>query len=183
MQEFLEYEYSVEHSKKDKRLRRKKTLLMIGYILYCTVGISLAAFSKIQVLVAPLIALVPVTCWMISFFTWRYVCPEYKYRTVSGQLEFYTIYGNKTTKKIFEMHIADAEEIAPYTENTAADIEKLKPDNTYFGVSDLTSPDAYYMLFTDEDSRRCVYYFEATSKSLKILSFYNKKTVVTKVRY
>ncbi len=183
MQEFLEYEYSVEHSKKDKRLRRKKTLLMIGYILYCTVGISLAAFSNFGVLVAPLITFVPVSCWIISFFTWRYTCPEYKYRTISGQLEFYTIYGGKTTKKIFEAHIADADEIAPYGERAAAGIEKWKPEHSYFGVSDLTSPDAYYMLFTDEDGRRCVYYFEATEKALKILSFYNKKTVVTKVRY
>ncbi len=183
MHEFLEYEYSVEHSKKDKRLRRKKLLLMAGYILYCMVGISLAAFSNFGVLVAPLIALVPVTCWIISFFTWRYVCPEYKYRTISGAITFEIIYGNKTTKKMFETRIAEADEIAPYSERAAASIEKWKPDNTYFGVSDLTSPDVYYMLFTDEDGKRCVYYFEATEKALKILSFYNKKTVVTKVRY
>ncbi len=180
MQEFLEYEYSVEHSKKDKRLHHKKLLLLLLYIAYCVAGLTCAV---IWVFFAPLFALIPVTCWVIVFFTWRYACPEYKYKTLSGQLEFYIIYGGKTTKKLFETRIADANEIAPYNENAAADIEKWKPEHSYVGVSSLASPDAYYMLFTDENGKRCVYYFEATDKALKILSFYNKKTVVTKVRY
>ena len=65
----------------------------------------------------------------------------------------------------------------------ADDIEKYAPQVTYYGVSAFDSPDAYYMLFTDESGNRCVYYFEATERALKVLRFYNSKTVVTKVRY
>ena len=183
MNEFNTYEYSVEHSKKDKKLRLKRTLLIIVYTVYCLALFIAVAFSKAGVLAAPLMALVPVTCWMIVFFTWRYVKPEYQYSMTSGKLTFSILFGGKSKKKQFETKIAAAEAIAPYTEEAKFDIEKYAPQVTYYGVSALDSPDAYYMLFTDESGNRCVYYFEATERALQILRFYNSKTVVTKVRY
>ena len=183
MNEFNTYEYSVEHSKKDKKLRLKRTLLIIGYVVYCVALISVVAFIPVGVLVAPLMAFVPVTCWIIYHFTWRYVKPEYQYSMTSGTLTFSILFGGKSKKKQFETKIAAAEAIAPYTEDAKLDIEKYAPQVTYYGVSAFDSPDAYYMLFTDESGNRCVYYFEATERALKVLRFYNSKTVVTKVRY
>ena len=183
MEEFNTYEYSVEHSKKDKKLKLKKTLLLIFYTVYCITGLTFAAVAPVGALVATFIALVPVSCWIISFFTWRYVKPEYVYSMTSGVLTFTILYGNRTKKKIFETKIASAETVAPYTEKSKHDIEKYAPKNEYFGVSSLTSPDAYYMLFQNDKGENCVYYFEATARALKILRFYNQKTEVTAVRF
>ena len=183
MNEFNTYEYSVEHYKKDPKLRLKKTLLVIFYVVYCFALIFVVAFAKAGVLAAPLMALIPVTCWIIAFFTWRYAKPEYEYSMTSGVLTFSVIYGNRTRKKKFDTRIAQADTIAPYSVSAKSDIEKYAPQTTYMGVSSLYSPDAYYMLFETADGKRCVYYFEATDKALKILRFYNPKTVVTKVRY
>ena len=47
----------------------------------------------------------------------------------------------------------------------------------------MSSPDCYIMIFTDEDGKKCAYYFEATAKAIKILRFYNRETVVGSVRY
>ncbi len=183
MNEFNTYEYSVEHSKKDPKLRLKKALLIVFYVAYCFTLIFVVAFAKAGVLAAPLMALIPVTCWIIAFFTWRYVKPEYEYSMTSGILTFSIIYGSKTRKKRFDTKIAAADTIAPYTEHAKRDIEKYSPQVSYLGASSLDSPDAYYMLFETTDGKRCVYYFEATEKSLKILRFYNPKAVVTKVRF
>jgi len=183
MEEFNTYEYSVEHSKKDKKLKLKKILLIIAYFVYCITGITVVALAPFGVLLAPLIALVPVTCWIIAFFTWRYVKPEYIYSMTSGVLTFEVLYGNKTRKTVFETKIANAETIAPYSEKAKLDIEKYAPKNEYLGVSSLDSPDAYYMLFKNDKGENCVYYFEATARALKILRFYNQKTEVVKVRY
>ena len=182
MEEFNTYEYSVEHSKKDEKLKRKKLLLIIFYVVYC-IAIPVIALSLVGVLVAPFIALVPVTCWIISFFTWRYVKPEYIYTLTSGTLTFTILYGNKTKKTVFETRISSAETIAPYNEKAMLDIEKYSPKNEYLGVSSLDSPDAYYMLFKNDKGEPCVYYFEATARALKILKFYNSKTEVSAVRY
>lgn len=181
MEEFVTYEYSVE-PKKDARLKRKKTLLVLFYIAYCMIGITIAFFFDFGVLITPLIALTPVTCSIIVFFTWRYAKPEYVYSTESGVLTYTVIYGGKTKKKIFETRIADAEAIAPCSESLS-ETEAFCPECRYTALSTPDTPDAYYMLFTDKDGKRCVFYFEATAKSLKILRFYNPKTVVSKVRY
>jgi len=182
MEEFNTYEYSVEHSKKDKKLKSKKLALVLFYVLYC-IALPVLALSLVGVIAAPFIALVPVTCWIIAFFTWRYVKPEYIYSMTSGALTFEVLYGNKTRKTVFETKIANAETIAPYSEKAKLDIEKYAPKNEYLGVSSLDSPDAYYMLFKNDKGENCVYYFEATARALKILRFYNPKTEVTAVRF
>ena len=179
MEEFNEYEYSVEHSKKDRRLRRRKALLIGLYILYCLIFLILVLIVR---LLAPLYALVVVSCAFIWFLTWRYVQPTYLYNLTSGSLTFYTIYGGRTKKKIFSTKIADASLIAPAaSEEAKGGAEGCA--KTYYGVSDMASPDVYLMVFTDEKGQKCAYYFEATAKAIKILRFYNRGTVAGNVRY
>ena len=183
MEEFNTYEYSVEHSKKDRKLRLKKFCLIMLYVLYGIGGLTVAAIAPFGVLLAPFIALVPVTCWMIVFFTWRYVKPEYIYTITLGTLKFIIFYGSKTKRTVFEAKIANADMISPYTEKSQLEIEKYAPKNIYFGASSLSSPDTYYMLFKNDKEEACVYFFEATSKALKILKFYNSHTEVANVRF
>lgn len=183
MEEFLTYEYVVEHSKKDKKLIRKKVLLIILYVSYCIIGFPLAAFSNIGPLIAALLAFIPISCWLMVFLTWRYVSIEYCYSMTSGILTHTTIYGGKTKKRLFEMRLSDAECIQPYTAEKESDIKKYAPEKRYYCFSDPASPDAYYMLFRDINGKRCLYCFEATQKALRVMHFYNKKTVITSVRY
>lgn len=179
MEEFNEYEYSVEHSKKDRRLRRRKALLVGLYIGYCLIFLFLVLVVR---LLAPLYALVVVSCAFIWFMTWRYVQPTYLYNLTSGTLTFYTIYGNRTKKKIFSTKIAGAEYIGP----AATDEAKAAAEGcakSYYGVSEMSSPDVYVMVFSDDNGKKCAYYFEATKKAIKILSFYNRATKIGEVRY
>ena len=179
MEEFNEYEYSVEHSKKDGRIRRLKVLLIGLYIPSSLIFLFLVLAIR---LLAPLYALVVVSCAFIWFLTWRYTQPTYLYNLTSGNLTFYTIYGNRTKKKRFSTRIADASLIAPLSSPEAKGAAE-GAERSYYGVSDMSSPDCYIMIFTDEDGKKCAYYFEATAKAIKILRFYNRETVVGSVRY
>ena len=180
MNEFLTYEYVVTPPKKGA-LARKKALLLTGYILYC-IGLLILVFT-VGKLFLPLFALVPLTVWVIIFFTWRFTNPEYEYSITSGILTFAVIYGGKTRSKKFEKTVKEMDVIAPLSKMHAHKIEDYKPTRVYEGASSHDSPDAYFALFENEDGERCVYYFEATAKALKVFRHYNVKTVVTEVRY
>ena len=53
---------------------------------------------------------------------------------------------------------------------------------SYSALTTPTSPDAYFATFENEKKEKCIVYFEATEKALKICRFYNPAaTVVTKV--
>ena len=177
MNEFLTYEYAVAPPKKKKL----KLLLIFGYVLYALILFVLIA--TVGKLFLPLFALVPITLWVIVFFTWPYTSPEYEYSMTSGELTFSVIYGGRIRKKVFETKIKDMEAIAPLEEPYSRKIDEFGPASVYEGASSHTSPDAYFAIFANEDGEKCVYYFEATERALKILRHYNPKTVGKKVRF
>lgn len=180
MNEFLTYEYSVTPPIKGKR-RRLKILLIAAYIVYCAV--LLLTVMTVGKLFLPLFALVPLTLWIIIFFTWRYTNPEYEYSITSGVLTFARIFGGRSRQKVFEQTVKQMETIAPLSKTYSHKIDEYRPTRVYEGSSSHDSPDAYFALFENENGERCVYYFEATDRALKVLRHYNVKTVVTDVRY
>lgn len=180
MEEFLTYEYVVE-PKGDPKLKKRKILLMIGYIVYC-LGLFTVVLT-VGRLFLPLFAMLPLTLWIIYLVTWRYTKPEYEYSMTSGVITFSVIYGSRVRRKKFEFLIRNMETVAPYTDMYKDKIKDFAPESYYNGLSSGDSPDAYFALFETEDGEKCVFYFEATAKALKILRHYNPKTVVSKVRY
>ena len=81
--------------------------------------------------------------------------------------------------------IKECLQIAPATEREWIErLEIYDPEVTYSAVSSVDSPDKYYAAFETPEGKRCVFYFEATEKMLKLCRNYNSAhTVVTKVRY
>jgi hypothetical protein len=122
---------------------------------------------------------------MLVYFTWKYTKPEYEYSVTSGRVTFSVIRGKRSRKEMLNFAIKDCLQIAPATEREW--IEKLElyaPELTYSAVASESSPDKYYAAFENADGKRCVFYFEATEKMLKLCRNYNSShTVITKVRY
>ena len=113
----------------------------------------------------------------LIFFTWRFVSPEYEYSTLSGEIAFTTIWGGKTRKELFRINIRDFAKIAPYDEAAEAYVSAQKCTRDFRCMSSLYAPDLYYGIFTlGED--KCVVYFEATEKILKIMKYYNVGTII-----
>lgn len=185
MGDFNSYEFVVEQAKEGKwKLAR---LGMVGlYILYA-IGVAGLIVALAPALI-PLYALVPITLWIIIYFTWRLVSVEYEYSIMSGELTFSKIYGGRSRRAVMKMRLHDASLIAPLDGDVySAKATAYQPEKEFSAISSLKAPDIYFMLFEIEDPKsgkknRAIFYFEATAGALKTCRFYNQAaTVVTKV--
>ena len=74
MSEFNSFEFVVEQAKEGKWKLLRVSMIAL-YVLYAAaVAIVIGVFLPGMV---PLFALVPVTLWIIVYFTWRYTSLEY----------------------------------------------------------------------------------------------------------
>ena len=174
------YEYTVEQ-KPEGKFKTRKVLFMMLYILYPLV--LMVIVSMLQIF--QLFALVIVTEWMLVYFTWKYTKPEYEYSVTSGRVTFSIIYGRRNRKEMLTFTIKECLMIAPATEREWIErLELYAPEITYSALSSNNTPDKYYAAFESAEGKRCVFYFEATEKMLKLCRNYNSShTVMTKVRY
>lgn len=181
MNEFSTYEYVVEQ-KTEGKYRWRKIGLIALYIVYVVTFFSIGVLTTILV---PCIALIPVTTWMLIYFTWRYVNIEYEYSISSGVITFTKIYGSRTKKTITEIKIKDASLIAPFSDKLQeSKFEAYGAKNVYNALSSLYAENAYFMLYVNEKKERCAFAFEATTQALKICKYYNSTaTVVKQVKY
>ena len=179
MNEFSTYEYVVARAKVGK-YRLARIALFCGYILYVIGFFLVFALARLFV---PLIALIPLTTWILVFFTWRYVNVDYEYSITSGVITLTKIYGNRTRKTITSMTLKNAAVIAPLSWKHPQ-YDAYHAEQVYNILSSPDTPDAYCILYVDENQMRCAILFEATSQALKICRFYNAPaTVVSPVRY
>ena len=180
MNEFLTYEFVVSQRPKGKWLAARIGLIAF-YCLYPLVVLFLGMKAQI---IAPLLAFVPLSLWLIIFITWRYVSVDYEYSVTSGTLTFTKVYGNRSRRKIFEMKLKDAVRIAPLEAPLEADrATAYAPEREFVGVSSMSAPDIYIMLFElgndkSREKRRAIFYFEATAKMLSVCRFYNPSGTV-----
>lgn len=174
------YEYTVEQ-KAEGKFKLMKLSLILLYVLYPV--IFMAILFIIQLF--QLFALVAVTEWMLVYFTWKYVKPEYEYSVTSGRVTFSIIRGKRSRSEVVSFAIKDCLQIAPASDREWSErLELYDPEIVYSALSTTSSPDKYYAAFENGEGKRCVFYFEATEKMLKLCRNYNSShTVITKVRY
>lgn len=172
--ELTTYEYSAEQ-KCEGKWKIYKMLLLTLYVVYVV-----AFFLAIYITrIFPLGALIPVTLWILVFFTWRFIKLDYKYTVDSGMMTFTVIYGRRTKKEKVSLHIKDAYLIAR-ADASESKIRGFAPRKVYSAVPFRDCPDVYAVLFYDKDNTPSVLYFRATAQALKSLSFYNREaTVIT----
>lgn len=186
MNEFATYEYSVRQKIEGKWIFARIALVFL-YLSFVLAWILFGVRTRIFV---PLLALIPVTTWMLVFATWRYVSVEYEYSITSGILTFTKVFGGKSRKKILELSLRNAVLIAPLDDEKARTYaEKYRPEREFHAISSLSSPDVYFLLFEYENKkekqkRRAILYFEATDRALQVCRFYNTSaTTVRETRY
>ena len=94
MEEFQTYEYAVKQRIEGKWIAARIGLILL-YILF-VIGWILFGLKTGFV---PLLCHIPLTLWMLVFFTWRYTSVEYEYSVTSGILTFSKIYSGRFRKK------------------------------------------------------------------------------------
>ncbi len=184
MNELSTYEFAVSQKTEGKWALARIALITL-YVLY-PLGLLLVGM-KFSI-IAPLLAFIPLSLWVLIFITWRRVAVDYEYSIVSGTLSFTKIYGNRSRRKVFEMQLKNAVRIAPLeNEGEATRATAYLPEREFVGVSTMSAPDIYFMLFELQDGktgekRRAIFYFEATQKMLSICRYYNPSgTVLSRV--
>ncbi len=176
MNEFQTYEVTT-HQKIYGAWLLKRIALIVAYVAYVLAAFVVGLTTKITV---PLLALVPVTLWMIIFFTWRYTDVDYEYSMTSGYLTFSIIYGSRTRKQIFEAQIKAMSLIAPYTDDYYEKVRTYAPEVEYYALSSKYAENAYFALFENADGKKSIFIFEANDRALAIFKFYNSTSTVIK---
>ena len=167
---FTTYEFVVAQKAEGHFLRRR-ILFILMYIAYVTAFLTVGIITRIGI---PLVALVPVTTWILIFFTWRYVQVEYEYSYFTGALTVSRILGNRTRKKLLNVRIQELAAIFPYGEANTSRIEAYGAENVIFAASSQNAENLYVALWQDAESgKRCVLFFEPNEKAIKILKYYN----------
>ena len=130
--------------------------------------------------------------------TWRYVNYDHRYEIISGSLRFTRYYGRKfrvdkndahadekvAEKVILEHRIKDFETFAPYNDpQYRAEFEKMGIKSVINHTSSPTNPNIYYGIYNNDAGEKCAILFDMIDKSLGILAYYNKNTVVTELHF
>ena len=170
MNEFATYEYVV--SRKNQGAQKVKPVLFIlGYIIFVVGAIIFAVVTRIA---ATLVALAPLALAVVVFLTWRYTKIEYEYSVTSGVLTLSEIYGGRSRKKIVEFRLKECVAIAPLSDPAKREYaNRYDAQISYIALSHKDSPNGYFAAFEDERGKRCIMFFDANEKMLKICRFYN----------
>lgn len=106
----------------------------------------------------------------------------YEYSIASGEMSFAKIYGDRFRREWVEFKLSDAEKIAPYHFlSHKEDADRGGFAAVYKACSCMDVPNLYYCIFRDKKNQRCIVYFEAIRKSLKMIKTYYPATVMTNV--
>ena len=178
MEDSVNYaEYTVEQ-KSEGAHKKKRTLLIMLYIIFCLGGmIFFVGVLKLW----PVGAIIPFFTFILYGLTWRYAELEHKYEVANAKFRVSEIYGRKKQETVFECFVSELSLIAPMTDEYKAQWETADKILDYRGSKKTT--DGYFVRL-EKDGTSTVVYFEAINKMLKVMKFYNSKaTVVTTMRY
>ncbi len=169
------YEYVVT-KKVEGSYKTKRILIIVAYITYILALVAVCSIIRIP----QLIALAPVTMWMIAYFSWPYFSIEYEYVLMEGQITFSEILGGRKRRERFSLRISSLDAIMPYKSENDKDLLAYGAEKEYIALSsEKNAVDPYFALFKDDSGKKCVFFFEATNRSLRILKYYNPVTVMS----
>lgn len=167
------YEYTVAEKKTPKLVFKRVTLVVL-YIFWVTV-LLLAGFAV--KIITPLLALIPLSLWVLVFFTWRLTQVEYEYSFFAGTLTVSRVLGGRTRKELCKVPIRALCDVIPYENEYVQKIENFSAERTVFAASDENAPDLFAALWSDESNTRHALFFEPNEKAIKILRYYNMSAV------
>jgi hypothetical protein len=102
---------------------------------------------------------------------WGLTSIEYEYLLVSGDFSMDKIYSTRKRKHLAEFKVSEAESIKPLSES---DTDGAK---VIFAATSVKDDDVYCAIYK-ENGVKTALIFNATEKSLQMLRYYNKSTVI-----
>ena len=166
----IPYEYTVSEQK-NLRLTFKRISLIALYALWAVGLLLIGARVK---LILPLLALIPVTTWMLVFFTWRFTQVEYEYSFFSGEMTVCRVLGGRSRKQLAAIKIRDLAAVHVCADEASVDkIDAFNAEHVVFAASSTESPSLCAALWNDEETGTFALYFDCNEKAAKIIRYYN----------
>ncbi len=156
------FEYTVE--KKGKRMNVRKILLILCYIAWIIAVFAVGIRIR---LILPLLCFVPLSLWIIIFFTWRFTKEEMKITLFGGTMTVTRMYDGKNPKKIAEIKIKDIERLRLYS---SAYLASQKPSNIIYATGNESCEGAYLLIWKDTAA-----VMDINEKAMKIIKYYNSE--------
>lgn len=158
-------EYAVE-KKSEGRVRLLRTLMILGYVAFCTAYIVLTCgVTKMPALIAGL----PLFLYIIWLCTWRLVSYDVSYTFQSGTMTFYRIVGSRRIpRERLKLHVRDAELIAPASSESAREAD-LSGARCFDFTSSPSSPNAVLLVGRDALGRRVAVRFDCIRRVAKLM--------------
>ncbi len=167
MNEFETFEYVIV-PKKTSKTKMKKAGFILLYVLFIVAWFIFGLSTPFPAL----LALIPLTTWILVFFTWRYTNTEYEYSVTSGIITFSNIYGGRSRKKVFELDLRDIEQLIKISDhNIDRILDDFEPTAERDFRASADSGDGYLALFTADDTKYAVY-LDIIPKMMKSCKLY-----------
>ena len=154
------FEYTIEKNGKQRSTRR--VLMIFSYIAYVIVVFVVGVLSKLLV---PVLCFIPLSVWIISYFTWRYTKEEVKITLFGGTMTVTRMFDGKNPKKLAEIKIKDIKRLDPYSDTA---LESAKKDGVIYAVRNESCEGAYILI-----SENVTIVMETNEKAMKIIKYYN----------
>lgn len=162
------FEYGV--NVKNSKTKLKKAAFILAYVAYVGGVFAVGAVAKI---IAPMLALVPLSLWVIVWITWRYTQVSYEYSFFQGELTVKRCFGSRTKKMIAKVKIKDITKAVKCGADKDKELGQALPEKVVDAASSQDSPDLMLILYTDSNKEENALYFETNENALRILKYYN----------
>lgn len=159
------YEYVVAEERSGA-LMLKKTGLILLYVVW---GLGLLVAGAVIKLILPLLAFIPITLWMLIYFTWPLTQVAYEYSFFGGELRVSRILGERKRRELATVRISTLGSVAFCGENG----ERPSADRVIFAASSKSAPRLAVAAWKNDRDERVAMYLELDDKALRILRCYN----------
>lgn len=159
---YAEFSYDV---KSEGAIKTKRTLAIIGYVLFVAAYFLVCYISRM----IPLFAISPLITWILVFFTWNLVSYDYYFEFKTGMLELGKITGGKKGRKKqpkLTIHIKEASFAGPYSEYKT----KLTGNEVLYDFSSSKSSEDRILLMFEKDGKSSAAVFEGTARIASLIA-------------
>ncbi len=158
----------------------KRAALISGYILLLLSLIAITFVYCPHVLMIPFLLLDAAVCALAVFLTKWYFCIEDELIFFSGEMTLTAIYGRSIRKKKLSLTLNSLIEVGVYDDEAYERLSNMSLQRNFFSVSSMSAETVYYAIF-DQEKDRCVLYFEADERAIRLIKQNNFSAVKSDV--
>ena len=176
------YAEYVVAKKVEGQYKMQRMMMLLAYVGIFAAILAIVAIinnlTKMGILAIPMFALAPMAALVVYRLTWPAVSIEYSLTVDASLLTVEKVMGGKKKVKLFESKVKDLSLVAPYDDDYRNEADGFAADERVEAVPAMDCYDLYFALYTAENGKKTIVFFQATKQTLKALKYYNSSAMV-----